>query len=77
MLVDSCVEIKECPDSGVTSSGRVWRKVPESDAQSVGLTNTLITAPSCHNCTKQNIALQMLEDHGSTHRNERGRGQEG
>ena len=26
---------KECPFSGVTSSGRVWRKVPESDAQSV------------------------------------------
>ena len=23
--------------SGVTSSGRVWRKVPESDARSVGL----------------------------------------
>ena len=34
-LVDSCVEIKECPFSGVTNSGRVWRKVPESDAQSV------------------------------------------
>ena len=26
---------KECPFSGVTKSGRVWRKVPESDAQSV------------------------------------------
>ena len=26
---------KECPFSGVTNSGRVWRKVPESDAQSV------------------------------------------
>ena len=35
VLVDSCVEIKECPDSGVTSSGRVWRKMPESDAGSV------------------------------------------
>ena len=23
-----------CPFSGVTSSGRVWRKVPESDARS-------------------------------------------
>ena len=23
---------KECPFSGVTKSGRVWRKVPESDA---------------------------------------------
>ena len=27
---------KECPFSGVTKSGRVWRKVPESDARSVG-----------------------------------------
>ena len=26
---------KECPFSGVTKSGRVWRKVPESDAWSV------------------------------------------
>ena len=27
--------IKECPFSGVTKSGRVWRRVPESDARSV------------------------------------------
>ena len=26
---------KECPLSGVTKSGRVWRKVPESDPRSV------------------------------------------
>ena len=26
---------KECPVSGVTSSGRGWSRVPESDAQSV------------------------------------------
>ena len=26
---------KECPFSDVTKSGRVWRKVPESDARSV------------------------------------------
>ena len=26
---------KECPFSCVTNSGRVWRKVPESDARSV------------------------------------------
>ena len=26
---------KECPFSGVTKSGRVWRKVAESDARSV------------------------------------------
>ena len=29
---------KECPFSGVTKSGRVWRKVPESGARSVTLT---------------------------------------
>ena len=35
--VDSCEDMKiECSVSGVTSSGRVWRKVPESDARSVG-----------------------------------------
>ena len=35
--VDSCAEIKiECPFNGVTKSGGVWRKVPESDARSVG-----------------------------------------
>ena len=28
---------KEYPFSGVTKSGRVWRKVPESDAWSVSL----------------------------------------
>ena len=27
---------EECPFSGVTKSGKVWRKVPESDAGSVG-----------------------------------------
>ena len=34
-VADSCAEIKECPFSGVTQSGRVWRKVPESGARSV------------------------------------------
>ena len=33
--VDSCAEIKSAPFSGVTKSGRVWKKVPESDARSV------------------------------------------
>ena len=31
---------EECPFSGVTKSGRVWRKVPESDAGSVLLAVT-------------------------------------
>ena len=29
---------KECPFSGVTNSGKVWWKVPESDARSVAAT---------------------------------------
>ena len=35
---------KECPFSGVTKSGRVWRKVPESDARSVGTNKTVDAA---------------------------------
>ena len=31
---------KECPFSGVTKCGRVWRKVPGSDARSVGKIQT-------------------------------------
>ena len=31
---------KECPFSGVTNYGRIWRKVPESNVQSVGQTLT-------------------------------------
>ena len=35
--VDSCAEIKSAPSvASVTKSGRVWRKVPENDARSVG-----------------------------------------
>ena len=33
--VDSAEAEKEYPFSDVTSSGRVWRKVPESDARRV------------------------------------------
>ena len=32
---------KGCPFSGVTKSGRVWRKVPESGARSVGTDKTV------------------------------------
>ena len=32
---------KECPFSGVTKSDRVWRKVPESNARSLGDAITL------------------------------------
>ena len=31
---------KECPFSDVTSFGRVWRKVPESETWSVGVSQT-------------------------------------
>ena len=62
MLGDSCVETESAP-TVVQPVLAVWRKVLESDAQSVGLTNTLNAAMSCHSCTKQNVALQMLEDH--------------
>ena len=41
--LDSCAEIKECPFSGVTKSGRVWRKVPESDAWSLTTTMALVS----------------------------------
>ena len=34
------------PFSGVTKSGRVWRKVPESDARSVTLREHRFPAPS-------------------------------
>ena len=34
-------EDKGCPSSDVTKSGRVWRKVPESDARSVGLSQSI------------------------------------
>ena len=38
---------KEYPFSGVTKSGRVWRRVPESDAWSVG--SELSAGPSTEN----------------------------
>ena len=37
---------KNCPFSGVTYSGRVWRKAPQSDARSVGLLSNGDEAPS-------------------------------
>ena len=35
---------KECPFSDITKSGRVWRKVSENDARSVGTNITVDTA---------------------------------
>ena len=43
---------KECPFSGVTKSGRVWRKLPESDARSVvGSMNEESQVRGCYNIT--------------------------
>ena len=39
---------KECPFSGVTKSGRVWKKVQESDARSVSCITASMTANSKH-----------------------------
>ena len=36
---------KECPFCGVTNSGRVWGKAPESDARSVGVTKAFLRVP--------------------------------
>ena len=41
---------KECPFSGVTRSGRVWRKVPERDAGSVLLTLTCMVSRLVGEC---------------------------
>ena len=37
---------KECPFSGVTNSGRVWRKVVESDARTVSECGSPSAAPA-------------------------------
>ena len=43
--LDSCAEIKSAPSVAyVTKSGRVWRKVPESDARSVDVSLSLINS---------------------------------
>ena len=54
---------KECPFSGVTRSGRVWRKVPESDARSVGwcqLFVILTTNMTCPFDGKEHISNENL-----------------
>ena len=42
---------KECPFSGITKSGRVWRKVPENGARSVRL--DMSTSQVAGGCTKK------------------------
>ena len=54
--LDSCAEIKSaCPFTGVTKSGRVWRKVPESDAGSVVYTK----APPV---TRVTVSLSAMDE---------------
>ena len=50
----------ECPFSGVTSSGRVWRKVSESDARRVGLA-ACILKKTCQ-FKKLGWAVSMLKN---------------
>ena len=50
---------KECPFSGVTKSGRVWRKVPESDARSV-VYNVCTVPASSMRCTRGLLSLLLV-----------------
>ena len=45
---------KECPFSGITKSGRVWRKVPESKAWSVGTGLSITQTASAHDSITNN-----------------------
>ena len=60
---------KECPFSGVTKSGRVWRKVPESDARSVLSVQTLSRCPYSPCRAIACIQIQILYPPSFTTRN--------
>ena len=53
---------KECPFSGVTKSGRVWRKVPESGARGVISTQTFrrVLTASVDSCVEIKSAPSVL-----------------
>ena len=55
---------KECPFSGVTASGRVWRKVPESDARSVlySFCCSSIFCSQLAHVTSPTVSRTILED---------------
>ncbi len=63
-------EDKKCPFSGVTKSGRVWRKMPESGVRSVTYTTTTTTVAYYHahppllskSRRKRKIRRQELEE---------------
>ena len=48
---------KVCPFSGVTKSGRVWRKVPKSDVRSVGANPTPSTGKKKE---KSSVSIQPI-----------------
>ena len=52
---------KECSFSGVTKSGRVWRKVPESDARSVHPTLTSQTKSQPPNQPKHQFTNRPMQ----------------
>ena len=67
-LLDSCVKIKECPFSGVTKSDRIWRKVPESDARSVGTAMSLCSLPmKCKKTLVHNVTDTSAKNAGLVH----------
>ena len=53
---------KECPFSGVTKSGRVWRKVPESNARSVHCTLSGVLCTLLGAQAPRLISVLMLTD---------------
>ena len=54
---------KECPFSGVTNSGRVWRKVPESDARSVQCHLIIIIIIIMQICKAPTLRFKALNKH--------------
>ena len=58
---------KECPFSGLTKSGRVWRKVPDSDAQSLPLPWPLKVLASDTTCIPW-LGAQPSHDEGEQKR---------
>ena len=51
---------KECPFSGLTKSGRVWRMVPESDTQSV---HQSLSQPCSHQTWYSDCCALYCEQH--------------
>ena len=52
-----------CPFSGVTSSGRIWRKVPESDARSVDKTLNFLQEPLWPGLCRHRVSIVQPQIH--------------